>query len=63
MRAFVFLAKFDDLFIYYLIDFIITKYLEQKADDDFSICMYECRLFCLSVTEDIKIYQCHMIKR
>ena len=43
--------------------FIVTKYLKQEDDDDLSICMEE-RIHCgLSITGDIKIYQCHMIKR
>ena len=51
-RAFVFLAKF-----------IITKYLKQEVDDDLSIFVEERSACGLSITGDIKIYQCHLIKR
>ena len=44
-------------------NFIITKYLKQEADVDLSVCMDESSPSGLSITEDIKIYQCHMIKR
>ena len=50
--AFVFLAKF-----------IIAKYLKQEVDDNLSIWMDEISPSGLSVTEDIKIYQRHVIKR
>ena len=46
-RAFVFLAKF-----------IITKYLKQEVNDDLSVCVDECSPCGLSITGDIKIYQC-----
>ena len=45
------------------INFIITKYLKQDIDDDLSICVDERSLCSLSITGDIKIYQCHVIKR
>ena len=51
-REFVFLAKF-----------IITKYFKQKVDDDLSVCIDEHSPCDLSKTGDIKIYQCHVIKR
>ena len=54
-RAFLFLAKFAE--------FYITKYLKQEVDDDLSVCMDEFGSCGLSITEDIKIYQCHVIKR
>ena len=44
-------------------NFIITKYMKQEVDDDLSVYVNErspCGLF---ITADIKIYQCHMIKR
>ena len=44
-------------------NFIITKYLKQEVDDDLSICVDERSSFGLSITEDIKIYHCHVIKR
>ena len=50
--TFVFLAKF-----------IIAKYLKQEVDDNLSIWMDEISPSGLSVTEDIKIYQRHVIKR
>ena len=51
-RAFVSLAKF-----------IIAKYLKQEVDDDLSVCVDEHSPCGLSITGDIKIYQCHVIKR
>ena len=50
-------------FLQNLLDFIITKYLKQKVDDNLSVCMDEHSSCGLSITGDIKIYQCHMIKR
>ena len=44
-------------------NFIITKYLKQEVDDDRSVCMDERSPCDLSITGDIKIYQCHVIKR
>ena len=50
-------------FLQNLLNFIITKYLKKEFDDNLSVGVDE-RSHCgLSVTEDIKIYQCHMIKR
>ena len=50
-------------FLQNLLNFIITKYLKKEFDDNQSVGVDE-RSHCgLSVTEDIKIYQCHMIKR
>ena len=46
-----------------LLSFIIIKYLKQEVDDDLSDCMDERSLCGLSATKDIRIYQCHMIKR
>ena len=45
-----------------LLNFIITKYFKQEVDDNLSICMDEHSLCDLSVAEDIKIYQWHMVK-
>ena len=45
------------------LNFIIKKYLKQKVDDDLSACADETSLCDLSVTADVKIYQCHVIKR
>ena len=50
-------------FLQNLLNFIITKYLKQEVDDDLSVCMDERSPCGLSVTGDIKIYQCHVIKR
>ena len=54
-RAFVFFAKFAEFFI--------TKYLKQEVDEDLSVCMDEPSPCSLSVTGDIKIYQCNVINR
>ena len=49
-------------FLQNLLNFVITKYLKQDIDDNLSICV-EKRSHCgLSISGDIKIYQCHMIK-
>ena len=50
-------------FLENLLNFTITKYLKQEVDDDLSICINEYGPWDLSITVDIKIYQCHMIKR
>ena len=50
-------------FLKNLLNFIITKYLKQEVDDDLSVCMDERSSCNLSMTGDIKIYQCHMTKR
>ena len=47
----------------FLQNFIITKYLKQKVDDNRSICVDERSPCGLSITADIKIYQRHVIKR
>ena len=47
----------------FLENFIITKYLKQEVDDDLSVYMDECSPCGLFTTGDIKIYQCHVIKR
>ena len=46
----------------FLQNFIITKYLKQEVDD-LSVCVDERSPCGLSITGDIKIYQCHVIKR
>ena len=43
--------------------FIITKYLKKDVNDDLSICVDQCHPSGLSITGDIKLYQCHVIKR
>ena len=48
-------------FLQNLLNFIITKYLKQEVDDNLSICVDELSPYGLSITGDIKIYQCHMI--
>ena len=45
------------------LNFIITKYSKQEVDDDLSVCVDKRSPCGLSVTGDIKIYQCHVIKR
>ena len=55
MRAIVFLAKFAEC--YY------DKILQTKIDDNISICVDKHSSCGFSITGDIKIYQCHMIKR
>ena len=50
-------------FLQYLLNFIIIKYLEKKVDGDFSICVDERKPCGLSLTRNINIYKCHMIKR
>ena len=50
-RAYVFLVKF-----------IVADYLKQEVDGDISICIDEPNPISLSITGDIKIYQCHVIK-
>ena len=45
-----------------LLSFIITKYFKQEVSDDLSGCIDESSPCGLS-TGDIKIYQCHVIKR
>ena len=52
--ASVFLAK---------LTIIVTKYLKQEVDDNLSVCVDEHSSCGLSITGDIKIYQCHVIKR
>ena len=47
----------------FLQNFIITKYLKQEVDDNRSVCVDERSPYGLSITADIKIYQCHVIKR
>ena len=41
----------------------ITKYFNQEVNDDLSVCVDECNPCGLSITGDIKLYQCHVIKR
>ena len=50
-------------FLQNLLNFIITKYLKQEFDDDLRNCVIERSPCGLSLAGDIKIYQCHMIKR
>ena len=45
------------------LNFVFTKYLKQNVDDDLSFCVDEGSPCGLSVTGDIKIYQCYVIKR
>ena len=50
-------------FLQNLLNFIITKYLKKEFDNDLTVGVDECSPCGLSVTGDIKIYQCHVIKR
>ena len=50
-------------FLENLLNFIIRKYLKQEVDDDLSICMNEVSPRVLYITGNMKIYQCHVIKR
>ena len=50
-------------FLQNLLNFIITKYFKQEVDDDLSLCVVESSHCGLSITGDIKIYQCHLMKR
>ena len=48
-------------FLQNLLNFIITKYLKQEVDSDLSVCLDKRNPCGLSITRDIKIYQCHVI--
>ena len=50
-------------FLQNLLNFIITNYLKQEVDDNLSVSVDESSPSGLSVTGDIKIYQCLVIKR
>ena len=50
-------------FLQNLLNFIITKYLKKEFDDDLTVGVDERSPCGLSVTGDIKIYPCHVIKR
>ena len=50
-------------FLQNLQNLIITKYLKKEFDNDLTVSMDEHSPCGLSVTGDIKIYQCHVIKR
>ena len=50
-------------FLQNLLNFIITKYLKKEVDDDLNVCMDERSPCGLSITGDIKIYHCRVIKR
>ena len=50
-------------FLQNLLNFVITKYLKQEVDNDLSLCVVERSPCGLSITGDIKIYQCHVMKR
>ena len=52
MKAFACLAKF-----------IIAKYMKQEVDDDLSVCVDERNPCGLSITGDVKIYECPVTKR
>ena len=46
-----------------LLIFFITKYLKEEVNNDLSVYVDEFSSCGLSITGDIKICQCHMIKR
>ena len=50
-------------FLQNLLDFIITKYLKQEVDENLTVCVDKHSPCGLSMTGDIKIYQCFVIKR
>ena len=50
-------------FLQNLLHFVIIKYLKEEVDDDLSVCMDERSPCGLSMTGDIKIYQCLVIKK
>ena len=50
-------------FLQNFLNFVITKYLKQEVNDDLSLCVVERSPCGLSITGDIKIYQCHVMKR
>ena len=47
----------------FLQNFFITKYLKQDVDDDLSVCVDKRSTYGLFMTGDIRICQCHVIKR
>ena len=47
----------------FLQNFISTNYLKQEVDGDLSVCVDKRSPCDLSIAGDLKIYQCHMIKR
>ena len=49
-------------FLQNLLNFFISKYFKQ-VDDNLSVCMDERSPCGFSMTGNIKIYQCHVIKR
>ena len=50
-------------FLQSFLNFIITKYSKQEVDANLSLCVVERSPCGLSITGDIKIYQCHVMKR
>ena len=50
-------------FLQNLLNFIIRKYLKKEFNGDLRVGVDERSPCGLSVTGDIKIYHCHMIKR
>ena len=50
-------------FLQNFLNFIITKYLKQDVDDDLNLCVVKRNPCGLSITGDIKIYQCQVMKR
>ena len=50
-------------FLQNLLNFIITKYLKKEVDDHLNVCVDERSSCGLSITADIKIYQCCVTRR
>ena len=50
-------------FLRNLPNYLITEYLKQEVNDDLRVCVDKSSLCGLSINEDTKIYQCHVIKR
>ena len=50
-------------FLQSFLNFIITKYSKQEVDANLSLCVVERSPCGLSITGDIRINQCHVMKR
>ena len=49
-------------FLQNFLNFVFTKYLKQEVNDDLSLCVVERSPCGLSITGNIKIYQCQVMK-
>ena len=45
------------------LNFVITKYLKQEISGELNVCVDECSPIVFSITGDMKVYQCHVMKR